>query len=96
MRTRRLPTILVLALIASSSFAPASQAASAHDSERAPSLGLVAHFEQWLLGVIGHVEGILGLEAPATTPPTGATGSDQPSVQRECGSGIDPNGGCKP
>jgi hypothetical protein len=94
MRNRRLPTILVLALITSSSFAPASQAASPPDSEHVSSFGLVAHFEQWLLGVVEHVEGILGLGAPVTVAPGGGTGSNPPSVQRECGSAIDPNGNC--
>jgi hypothetical protein len=94
MRTRQLPAILVLAVIASSSFVPASLAASP-TSERAPAFGLVVRFEQWLLGVVDHVEGVLSLGTPVTSPATG-TGSGQPSVQRDCGSGIDPNGGCRP
>jgi hypothetical protein len=91
MRTRQLSAILVLAVIAGSSFVPASQAASP-PSERASSFGLMAHFEQWLLGVVDHVERVLGLGAP-TAAPTGDPDPRPSSILRDCGSAIDPNGG---
>ena len=88
MRTRRLPIVLALALIASSSFVPLSHAASSSsDAGQAPSL-IVANFEQWLLSTVQQVEEMLGLEAPQT-----GSGSYPPSIQSDCRSGIDPNGG---
>jgi len=89
MRTRRLPTVLVLALIASSSFIPLSQAASSSsDAGQASSLGLMANFEEWLLSTVQQVQEMLGFESPQASP-----GSYPPSIQSDCRSGIDPNGG---
>lgn len=98
MCNRRFPAVLTLVMFALAAFAPMANAAPLSDSERAQASGLAAHFEYWVLNTIERVEAVFGFKAQALPAPVGGqAGSTPPAVQRDCGSGIDPNGGgCTP
>ena len=98
MCNRRLPTALILVVLILAGFAPMANAAPFSDSERAQASRLAAHFEYWVLNTIERVEAVFGFKAQTLPAPVGGqVGSTPPAVLRDCGSGIDPNGGgCTP
>jgi len=98
MCNRRFSAALILVVLILAAFAPMANAAPLRDSERVQASGLAAHLEYWLFNTIERVEAVFGFKTQALPAPVGGqVGSTPPAVQRDCGSGIDPNGGgCTP
>jgi hypothetical protein len=95
MCNRRLPAVLILVVLTLAAFAPMANAASLSNSERAQASGLAAHLEFWLFNTIERVEAVFGFKERALPAP--GQGSNPPSMQSDCRSAIDPNGGtCAP
>ena len=96
MRTGRLAAVLILILTLISTLGVPSLARAGEQprAEPARSHDIVASVELWLLSAIERVEAIFGVDAsPAPVSPSGG-GTN--SIQPDCRSGIDPNGGCTP
>ena len=95
MCTRRYTAVLVLTLLTIAGFAPMANAAPLSGTERAHAPGLAVHFELWLINAIERVETVFGFKVQ--TLPAPGHDSNPPSAERDCGSGIDPNGAsCTP
>lgn len=93
MCNRRLPVGAAFLLVVLAGFTPRANAAALTDTERLNGPGLEAHLELWLLGAIEKVEALFNLKVQALPAPAGGP----PSIQSDCRSGIDPNGGgCVP
>lgn len=84
MRTRRFPVVAAFILIILVGFVPMASAALPTQTDRTDALGLTAHLEFWLLGAIERVEALFDFQIQPPPPP---------SVQSDCRSAIDPNGG---
>jgi hypothetical protein len=96
MRTRRFPAALVLALITCIGISQATHAAPQPNAEHVRSVSLVANLELWLLRTFERVEAVFRLEVPPTPAPVGRPGATS-SLESDCRSAIDPNGGgCTP
>jgi len=95
MRIGRLAAALIL--ISTLSFTPLARAGEQPRADPARSRDAVANFELWLLNTFERIEALFRAETPPTPVPPDGQGSTPPSVQGDCGSGIDPNGGgCRP
>jgi len=87
MRTR-LSAVLVLTLLLGVGLSPVAHAAG-REAEPSRSQGFLARMELFVLSSIEKAEVFFGLAAPSTATPDPGS----PTLQLDCRSAIDPNGG---